>query len=119
MAPKKASKKSSAKLAVIDTPARKTKLQRMEEDYRNRIQQFREYVSAIRNRKEVTAFHAVQQAESGKLATIEVTSLIAGVTTAAALGKDTILRIGQKDASGQAQLEVVFIDRIPAAPYVY
>lgn len=72
------------------------------------------------NRKEVEAFHAAsQQSAEGKVAVIEITSLIAGVTTAASLGKDTILRVGGKDEKGQAQLKVIFIDRIPSAPLVY
>lgn len=43
----------------------------------------------------------------------------ADALTAASLGKDTILRVGGKDEKGQAQLKVIFIDRIPSAPLVY
>lgn len=119
---RKKSPKKLIKQAIynIGVPSpRLTKLQEQEDRYKGLRQKFSDYINAVRNRKEVAVFSASQQIEPGKLAVIEVTSLIAGITTANALGKNTELRVAGKDEKGLVKLEVVIVDRIPAPPFVY
>lgn len=115
-------KKSSKKLKQVSltTSVRLTKLQQAE----SKIDQLRillsDYISAVRNRKEVTSFRAFARTEDGKPGLVDVATLIAGVTTAGTLGKDTLLRVKPSNNPKElASLEVVFVDRIPTPPFLY